>query len=276
MNLLTDRLSTWRDGKKELRRMENLFSRDMNRGQGPSRLFVGGVHGKEGKSTIRALKSFNEGSLKKGKLFLCNFPESPYISTLVREYYDSPRGLELLRLIKKINPKIYLELHCYHEESYFKLTREDRKKESGVPSLVELDKGILMGSISPIIRSVLFKQQDFPFILEMPCNPGYGALQVYLEVLNIVAGSDDRFEILKKLEPKYPQQVEKLQRYFVDFSDNFWILFQKTSENARRNNLTNLEDLKNFMNNLIKELDLNLNPIQIDQVAEAVLIFLKT
>jgi len=256
--------------------MENVFSHEINRGQGPSRLFVGGVHGKEGKSTIKALKSFNGGSLKTGKLFMCNFPESPYISTLERRYYDSPRGLELLRLIKEIKPKIYLELHCYHEESYFKLIHKDRKKESGVPSLVELDKGILMGSISPIIRSVFFKQHDFPFILEIPCNPDERALQVYLDVLNIAAGSDDRFEILKKLESEYPQQVEKLQRNFIDFSDNFLILFQKISANARRNNLTHLEDLKTFMNGLIKELDLNLNPIQIDQVVEAVQIFLKT
>jgi hypothetical protein len=260
-------------GRRYLR-MDMVYSRYINRGQGPSRLFVGGVHGKEGQTTLKALKSFDEGSLKNGKLFLCNFQESPYISTLKREYYDNNRGLELLNLIKKVKPKIYLELHCYRKESQFQLTREDRKTKNGVPSLVELDKGILMGSISPIIRSVFFKQYDFPFILEIPCNPDEGALKVYLDVMNIAAGSDDRFEILKKLELEYPKQVKKLQRYFVDFSDNFMILFQKTSA-ALINDFIHPEDLKTFMEGLIEELDLKLNPLQIEQVAEAVLIFLK-
>jgi hypothetical protein len=255
-------------------KMEKVYSHYINRGQGPSRLFVGGVHGKEGQTTIKALKSFDEGYLKNGKLFLCNFPESHYISTLKRKYYDNTRGLELLSLIKKVKPKIYLELHCYRKKSYFQLTREDRKTENGIPSLVELDKGILMGSISPIIRSVFFKQHDFPFILEIPCIPDEGAIKVYLDVMNIAAGSDDRFEILKKLELKYPQQVKRLHKYFVDFSDNFLILFQKSSE-ALKNDLIHAEDLKTFMKGLIEELDLKLNPVQIEQVAEAVLVFLK-
>jgi hypothetical protein len=262
-----------RDGKKELRRMEK-FSSNINRGKGPSRLFVGGLHGKEGQTTIKALKSFDSGSLKNGRLFLCNFQESPYISTLNRKYFDSHRGLELLNLIKKVKPKIYLELHCYRKESHFQLTRDDRKTENGVPSLVELDKGVLMGSISPIIRSVFFNQHDFPFILEIPCNPDNAALNVYLDVMYIVAGSDNRFEILKKLKIKYPLQVKKLQRYFIDYSDNFLVLFQKTSD-ALRNDLIHPEDLKTFMKGIIEELDLILNPVQIEQVAEAVLIFIK-
>jgi hypothetical protein len=49
---------------------------------------------------------------------------------------------------------------------------------------VELDEGILMGLISPIIRSVFFKQHDFPFLLEIPCNPDEEALKVYLDVIN--------------------------------------------------------------------------------------------
>jgi len=253
--------------------MEKLFSRYIEKGKGPSRLFVGGIHGKEGQTTIKALESFDSDSLKKGKLFLYNLSASPYISTLNRKYFNSPRGLELLSLIKKLKPKIYLELHCYRKESHLQLTHEDRKTVNGVPSLVELDKGILMGSISPIIRSVFFKQCDFPFILEIPCNPDIAALNVYLDVMNITAGSDDRFEIFKKLEDKYPQQVKKLENYFLDYSDNFLILFQKTID-ALKNDLIDREDLKTYMKCLIKEMNLKLNPIQIEQVAEAVLIFL--
>jgi hypothetical protein len=266
--------SIWRDGKKELRKMEKLFSRNIDKGKGPSRLFVGGVHGKEGQTTIKALKSFDISTLKNGRLLLYNFPESFYISTLNRKYFDSPNGIKLLNLIKKLKPNIYLELHCYKEESYLLLTCEERKIENGIPSLVELDKGILMGSVSPIIRSVFFKQYDFPFILEIPCNPDNYSLKVFLDVMTITASSDDRFEILRKLGVNYPQQVKKLQRYFLDYSDNFMILFQMTSD-ALRNHLICPEELKTYMKGIIDDLDLNLNPIQIEQVAEAVMIFKK-
>jgi hypothetical protein len=254
--------------------MEKLFSRNIDKGKGPSRLFVGGVHGKEGQTTIKALKSFDISTLKNGRLLLYNFPESFYISTLNRKYFDSPNGIKLLNLIKKLKPNIYLELHCYKEESYLLLTCEERKIENGIPSLVELDKGILMGSVSPIIRSVFFKQYDFPFILEIPCNPDNDSLKVFLDVMTITASSDDRFEILRKLGVNYPQQVKKLQRYFLDYSDNFMILFQMTSD-ALRNHLICPEELKTYMKGIIDDLDLNLNAIQIEQVAEAVMIFKK-
>ncbi|MEG3224465.1 MAG: hypothetical protein BME94_02810 [Methanobacteriales archaeon Met13] len=255
--------------------METRFSRTLNRGLGPSRLFVGGVHGKESQTTIHALKKFNERYIKSGKLFLQNFPVSPYISTLERRYYDTNSGREILDLLKKIQPPIYLELHCYHPQNHFQLTHEDRKKEIGVPALVELDKGVLMGSISPIIRSVFFKKYDFPFILEMPCESFDDSLEVYLKVMEMAASSEDRFSILKKLEDDYPSAADKLRRYFVDFSDNFLILFEKTKGYALKNDSVDLEDLELFTEDLNGELDLNLNKIQLKQVREAVLIFLK-
>jgi hypothetical protein len=254
--------------------METSFSRTFNKGPGPSRLFIGGLHGKESETTGQILQSFNGSALKTGKLFLYNFPASPYISTLERRYYDTPIGREVLNLIKMIHPSIYLELHCYRHENHSKLTYEKRKAKIGVPPLVELNNGVLIGAVSPIIRSVFFKQYDFPFILEIPCHPHNEALQVYLKVLNITTGSDHRREILEKLEALYPQQVEKLQKYFVDFSDNFIILFQKTREFALSDDYKNSDELLFFMENLIQELDLKLNQIQLKQIMEAVFIFL--
>ncbi|HMK53178.1 MAG TPA: DUF2119 family protein [Methanobacteriaceae archaeon] len=254
--------------------METSFSRALNEGLGPARLFVGGVHGKESQTTILAMRNFPLSVLKNGKLFLHNFTVSPYISTLERHYYDTPTGLELLDLIEKIQPTIYLELHCYHLSSYFQLTREERKKESGIPALVELDKKVLIGSISPIIRSVFFKKYDFPFILEMPCDPSVESLEVYLKVMEVAANSNDRFSILKKLEELYPLAVDKLRRYFVDFSDNFLILFEKTRKHAQKIDSSNSNDLEVFIKDLNEKLDLNLNSIQLNQVKEAVLIFL--
>lgn len=254
--------------------MVSSFSRAFTKGSGPSRLFIGGVHGKEGKTTYQALQNLDERSINSGKLYLYNFPPGPYISTLERRYYDTSTGRRILDLIKKIQPTIYLELHCYHEKNRSKLIHHHRKTEIGVPPLVELDKGVLIGSVSPIIRSVFFEKYDFPFLLEIPCQPSPDSLQVYVEVLNIAAGSDKRSEILKKLELLYPHQVLKLKEYFVDFSDNFLTLFQKTRELALKGEWKDSDDLILFMENLMEELDLDLNQIQLKQVRDAVLIFL--
>jgi hypothetical protein len=267
-------VNIWRVGKKEPEIMDTSFSRTFNMGSGPSRLFIGGLHGKEGETTFQALQNFDGSALNTGKLCLYNFSPSPYISTLERRYYDTPTGLEVLDLIKKIQPTIYLELHCYQVKNRSKLTHNERKIESGVPPLIELDKGVLIGSVSPIIRSVFFKKYDFPFILEMPCHPPADSLQVYLEVLNIAADSDKRSEILEKLGRLYPHQVIKIKKYFVDFSDNFLILFQKTRKFALEGDLTDSDDLLIFMENLMQKLPLKLNPIQLKQVRDAVLIFL--
>jgi hypothetical protein len=269
---LKDSKSTWRAGKKEPEIMVYSFSRTFHKGPGPSRLFIGGLHGKEGETTFQALQDFDDSVLNNGKIYLYNFPPSSYISTLERRYYDTSTGREVLDLIKKIQPTIYLELHCYQEKNRSKLTHHKRKSGIGVPPLVELDKGVLIGSVSPIIRSVFFKKYDFPFILEIPCQPSPDSLQVYLEVLKIAAGSENRREILEKLELIYPSQVVKLKKHFVDFSDNFLILFEKTREFALNNDMDS-NDLLHLMENLMQELDLNLNQIQLKQMQEAILIF---
>lgn len=252
--------------------MDPPFSRTYHKGTGPSRLFIGGVHGKESETTFQALQNFRESALKTGKLYLYNFPPSPYISTLERRYYNTSTGREVLKLIKQIQPTIYLELHCYHKKT--KLVHPDRKTETGVPPLVELENGVLIGSISPIIRSVFFKNYDFPFILEIPCQPRDESLQVYQEVLNIAAGSKKRSEILEKLGMLYPRQVVRLKKYFVDFSDNFLILFQKTREFALKGDLKDSDALMVFMENLMPKLDLSLNQMQLKQIQDAVFIFL--
>ncbi len=254
--------------------MDTSFSRTFNAGPGPSRLFIGGLHGNEGETTFQAMKNFDGGVMESGELYLFNFPPSPYVSTLERRYYDTAAGREVLNLIKKIQPTIYLELHCYQGQNLSKLTYPGRKIQSGVPPLVELDKGVLIGSVSPIIRSVFFKKYDFPFLLEIPCHPLDESIQVYLEVLNITAKSSKRNEILEKLEKLYPLQVLELKRYFVDFSDNFFILFHKTRKHALKDNLRDSDELLGFMENLMHELDLKLNQIQLKQVRDAVLIFL--
>ncbi len=249
------------------------FSRIIDRGKGPTRLFIGGVHGKEGLTTIKILKYFSGTSIKDGKLVLHNFGESSYVSTLEKRYYTSNVGKKVLSLIKEYNPEIYLELHSYKPESYHKLTAEDRREETGVPPLIELEEGILMGSISPLIRITFFHKHDFPFILEIPSNPSKKSLKVCLEILNLVAGSRDRNEILEKLGRKYPSAVKKARIYFIEFSDNIVSIFQKALKKMKNTKFRDPNFIKDYITNEASVRGLSITEKQADQIVQALSVY---
>lgn len=252
--------------------MEMNFFKEIGVKKGTSRLFVGGIHGKEGLSTINALHMAENITVNNGSLLLCNFPPSPYLSTLDPLYYLSLAGSKLLNLIMKNQPEIYLELHCYHPENHAKLTRQDRKEKFGVPGLVELENGVLIGSISPLIRSTFFDLNDFPFTLEMPCNPSEESLQTCQEVMEIVAGSGNRQDIMEKLSRVYSQRVETLDGYFKDFSRNFHPAFEQIKQKSLKTPLKDYLDLEKLINDVVGEGNFDLNPVQIKQLEGAFLI----
>lgn len=207
------------------------FFRLIDKGKGVTRLFVGGVHGKEGKSTISALKRIQSIHVKSGKLIIYNCNQSEYISTLDSRYYHSEMGKEILRLINQYQPEMYIEAHCYHPKNYQKLTDLQRKEKVGVPPLIELEKGVLIGSVSPQIRKSLFKKEDVCLTLEMPCIdqihecqtleksclPPEESLETYINILKALAGSDDRPDLEKKISVQYPHQVKTARRYAREF-----------------------------------------------------------
>lgn len=193
----------------------------INQGEEPNRLFIGGVHGKEGKSTIRALKNISDDDVGKGRLIIYNCDDTPYISTLKREYYQSRIGKEILYLIDYYQPQVYIELHCYNKENYSRLTSPNRQKEQGVPPLIELEAGVLIGSVSPYIRTSLFKRDDICMTLEMPCDAGKKSLKAYVNVLKIISGSNNREELEDKMIRTYPPQVETAKRYAKEFFGDY-------------------------------------------------------
>lgn len=193
------------------------FSKKIKKGKGPTRVFVGGVHGKEGLTTIEPLKKLNEDDVLNGELILFNCPQSKYISTLDPRYYKTEMGLKIIDIIKKYRPEIYVELHCYKPSSYHKLINLNRKDEAGVPPLIELEDGVLISSVAPYLRTELFKREDVCITLEMPCNPSENSKKVYLEIMRQVASSDTRKEFEDKLRVKYPKQVERARIYAAEF-----------------------------------------------------------
>nr|WP_321423386.1 DUF2119 domain-containing protein [uncultured Methanobacterium sp.] len=241
--------------------------------KGTSRLFVGGIHGKESLTTIRIIEAAKDIQVTEGYLELCNMPPSPYLSTLNPLYYLSLAGSKLIDLVMKNQPSIYLELHCYHSKNYPKLTREDRKEVFGVPGLVELENGVLIGSISPFARSVFFDLNDFPFTLEVPCDPSSQSLQTCISFIEILAGSSNRLEVMEKLKKIYPEQVERLDSYFKDYSLNFHPAFQEIKQRAPETDLKDFNDLNELIVDVIEKGNFKVNPKQIKQLEGAFLIF---
>ena len=193
----------------------------IDKGEGPKRLFVGGVHGREGATTIKALSQVRESDVQTGKLLIYNCERSPYISTLDERYYKSEIGKEVLSIINHHKPSVYVEPHCYKPESYKKLVAKDRKERVGVPPLIELEEGVLIGSVSPFIRTTHFKREDICITLEMPCSPSKRSLDVYVSVLRAVARSNNRSELEEKLKVNYPHQIKTARRYAREFFGDY-------------------------------------------------------
>lgn len=258
---------------KGIKIMETDFFKIIGEEENPSHLFIGGLHGKEGLSTINAIRTIENADLKKGSLVLCNMPASPYLSTLDPLYYLSLAGKKVIDLIREYTPEIYLELHCYHQDKKSKLTDSDRMEVSGVPGLVELEEGVLIGSTSPLIRSVFFKLYDFPFILEMPCNPPPESLEVCYKIMEIASKSSNRLEIMEKIGEVYPQQVERLMNYFDDFSHNFWPAFQEVKKKTQKIDLNGYDELDELTRRVVEEGGYDLNQAQIKQLSQVYVIF---
>lgn len=189
------------------------FYKLIHKGRGLKRLFIGGVHGREGLTTIKPLKHIKDKDVPDGCLVVYNCEESKYISTLNPEYYETETGKEVLYLIEHYKPDMYIELHCYKRENFQALTDFRRNDKIGVPPLIELEEGVLIGSVSPIIRTTKFKRDDICITLELPCNPSDESFDVYLNFLKVLAGAKSREDLEKKATKIYPEQVETSQRY---------------------------------------------------------------
>lgn len=211
------------------------YFRFIDKGKGPTKLFVGGIHGHEGETTIDFFKSLSYSDFSNGKTFIYNFDNTSYISTLEREYYESEIGKTIINLIEKYKPDFYTELHCYNIENYQKLISPNRKEYQGVPPLIELENHILISSISPLIRTKHFAMKTVCKTLEIPCNKNnyldldevnklniMSSYNTYLNIVKILAKVKNREEFQNIMIKKYPKQVELAEKYAKEiFGENF-------------------------------------------------------
>ena len=202
------------------------YFRYIDNGKGPVKLFIGGVHGNEGLTSLRFLQRIREEDLSPGQFYFYNFDRTPYISTIKKEYYESETGKRILDLIEYFEPDFYTELHCFNLKNYEKLTSMDRYVKTGIPPLIKLGNHVLVSSVSPLIRMTYFSTDTVCKTLEFPCleklTPEivnkYGfnrdlAIRTYEDLLKLILRAPSREYFEAEMLKNYRDQVDLAIRY---------------------------------------------------------------
>lgn len=198
----------------------------IDNGDGPTKLFIGGVHGNEGLTSLRFIKRIRDEDLSEGQFYFYNFDKTPYISTIKKEYYESELGKRILDLINYFEPDFYTELHCYNLKNYEKLTSMERYTQTGIPPLIKLGNHVLVSSVSPLIRMTYFSTDTVCKTLEFPCleklNPEiiekYNfnkdlACKTYEDLLKLILKSPSREYFENQMLKDYSEQVDLAIKY---------------------------------------------------------------
>ena len=186
----------------------------------PAKLFVGGLHGNEGLYTAPILERLALEEIYRGEVIIVPslVENSKYIGVLSEDYYQSEAGMKLLQLIHHYKPRFYFELHAYEKPSYARLTDPERVKKVGVPEFVDLDEGILIGSIAPILRRT-FTINDFCMTIEVPKWKSEQAQikEKVLEVLRVGLTKADREEVMHEFRMRYPTPIKMAEELFHQY-----------------------------------------------------------
>ena len=202
------------------------FFKYIDNGRGPTKLFLGGVHGNEGKTSIKFIKKLKQEDLSSGQFYFYNFDKTKYISTIKKEYYESDLGQRILKLINYFEPDFYTELHCFDLSHYDKLTSMDRYKRTGVPPLIPAGNHVLVSSVSPLIRMTYFSTDTVCKTLEFPCIEKLTpeimkkhdfdmdlAIERYMDLLRLITKCETRMDFEYAMMKKYKTQVKLAMNY---------------------------------------------------------------
>ena len=202
------------------------YFRYIDNGSGPVKLFIGGVHGNEGVTSLKFIKRIDIDDLSSGQFYFYNFDKTPYISTIKKEYYESELGMKILDLIDELKPDFYTELHCYNLKNYERLTSMARYEQTGIPPLIKLGNHILVSSVSPLIRMTRFTAETVCKTLEFPCLEKltsdvieeYGfdmqaACRTYEGLLRMILKSPSRKDFENEISKSHRPQVDLAIKY---------------------------------------------------------------
>ena len=202
------------------------FFEYIDNGKGPTKLFLGRVHGNEGKTSIKFIKAINHDDLSCGQFYFYNFDKTDYISTIKKENYESDLGKKILKLIEYFNPDFYTELHCFNLANYDKLTSMERYKKTGIPPLIPAGNHVLVSSVSPLIRMTYFSTDTVCKTLEFPCIEKLTpeimekfnfdkklAIERYMDLLRLITKCETRLDFENAMMKKYRTQVKLAMSY---------------------------------------------------------------
>lgn len=207
------------------------YFRYIDNGEGPTKLFIGGVHGDEGKDVLPLIKLLSNDDFSSGQIYIYNFDKTPYISTIHREFYQSEQGRKILDLIDYYKPDFYTELHSYNIKHFKKLTSLERLDNQGIPPLIDCGQYVLCSSVSPLIRRNHFTKENICQTLEFPSFRGEDlklsdeelfekydydynlSVKEYMSFLRLITLSKNRNDFEKRVLKDYKKQADLALKY---------------------------------------------------------------
>ena len=207
------------------------YFRYIDNGEGPTKLFIGGVHGDEGKDVLPLIKLLSDDDFSSGQIYIYNFDKTPYISTIHKEFYQSEQGRKILGLIDYYKPDFYTELHSYNIKHFKRLTSLERLDSQGIPPLIDCGQYVLCSSVSPLIRRKHFTKENICQTLEFPSFRGedlklsdeelfekydynYDAsVHEYMSFLRLITLSKNRDDFEKRVLKDYKKQADLALKY---------------------------------------------------------------
>ena len=202
------------------------YFRYIDNGEGPTKLFIGGVHGDEGKDVLPLIKLLSNDDFSSGQIYIYNFDKTPYVSTIHREFYESEQGKRILDLVDYYKPDFYTELHSYNIKHFDRLTSLERLDKDGIPPLIDCSQYVLCSSVSPLIRRKHFTKENICQTLEFPSFRGeddelfekydydYDAsVHEYMSFLRLITLSRNRDDFEKRVLKDYKKQADLALKY---------------------------------------------------------------
>ena len=207
------------------------YFRYIDNGEGPTKLFIGGVHGDEGKDVLPLIKLLSDDDFSSGQIYIYNFDKTPYISTIHKEFYQSEQGRKILGLIDYYKPDFYTELHSYNIKHFKRLTSLERLDSQGIPPLIDCGQYVLCSSVSPLIRRKHFTKENICQTLEFPSFRGEDlklsdyelfekydynhdlSVKEYMSFLRLITLSKNRDDFEKRVLKDYKKQADLALKY---------------------------------------------------------------
>ncbi|MBE6512520.1 MAG: DUF2119 domain-containing protein [Methanobrevibacter olleyae] len=207
------------------------YFRYIDNGEGPTKLFIGGVHGDEGKDVLPLIKLLSNDDFSDGQIYIYNFDKTPYVSTIYREFYESEQGKRILDLIDYYKPDFYTELHSYNIKHFNRLTNLERLDKDGIPPLIDCSQYVLCSSVSPLIRRSHFTKENICQTLEFPSFRGEdlnlteeelfekynydhdASVHEYMSFLRLITISKNRDDFEKRVLKDYKKQADLALKY---------------------------------------------------------------